>query len=153
MTDNVFTTPSAVIVLLLRNSGGGKQVLCQRRKNTGFGDGKFDFSYSGKVEKGESMTVAAVREAKEELGITVKAEDLKFICLVHKRDVQFDVTYINAYFICEEFEGAPRIAEPDKCSRLEWFDLDALPHDLLDDRRMVLERYKNGESFLEYGWE
>lgn len=153
MTEPIFTTPSAVIVLLIRENAGKKQVLCQRRANTGFGDGKYDFSFSGKVEKGESMTVAAVREAKEELGINIKADDLKFICLVHKRDEECDVTFVNAYFVCSFFEGSPKIVETDKCSQLGWFDLDALPEDILDDRKKVLDCYKNGIDFLEYGWE
>lgn len=152
MTDKVFMTPSAVIVLLLRQSGDGKRVLCQRRLNTGFGDGKYDLSFSGKIEEGESMTAAAAREAREELDVSINAEDLKFFCLVHKRDRECGVIYVNAYFICERFEGEPKIAEPQKCSQIEWFDLDSLPQDLLDDRRKAVECYKSGKTFLEYGW-
>ena len=66
-----FLTPSAAIVMLLKDDGGATKVLLQRRQNTGFMDGKWDLSCSGHVEHGESISEAAAREAKEELGVTV----------------------------------------------------------------------------------
>ena len=39
-----FRVPVAVVVLIERNVGGIKQILLQRRQNTGFGDGMWDFA-------------------------------------------------------------------------------------------------------------
>ncbi len=122
MTKSVYAAPAAVIVLLLREQDGKKQVLCQRRKNTGFADGMFDFSFAGKLEEGETFTKAAAREAEEELGIVLSPTDLKFMTLVHKRDAEFGLVFYNAYFICEKYSDTPEIREPNKCDNLSWFD-------------------------------
>lgn len=149
---NNYLTPSAVIVLLIRKREDGTFVLCQRRNNTGFADGMFDFSCSGKVEMGESMRAAAVREAREELGLNIEERNLRFMSFVYKRDVQFNVVYCNAYFICEEFKGEPIVGEPQKCSQIEWYDLSKLPPEIMDDRRTAFEEYQKGNFFVEYGW-
>lgn len=98
------------------------------------------------------MTAAAVREAKEELGVTVSAENLQFAVLLHKFDKPCNLVYYNAYFVCTEFAGEPTICEPEKCSELKWFDLDNLPDDLIDDRKCALKAYVDGEHYIEYGW-
>ena len=149
---NPYLTPSAVILILMRERGGKKQILLQRRRNTGFADGLWDFSCAGKVEEGESMTAAAVRETKEELGITVAAESLQFAVLIHKCDKPYNLVYYNVYFVCTEFIGEPTVCEPEKCSELKWFDLDNLPDDLIADRKCALQAYLDGEHFIEYGW-
>ncbi len=143
-----FKTPSASIVMLLKDG----KILLQRRQNTGFMDGLWDLSCSGHVEHGESMSVAAAREAKEELGITVSPDKLHFFALVHKREEEWDLTYYNAYFVCTEYEGELHIAEPEKCSELKWFDLNDLPDDLINDRKQALQAYFNGVHYIEYGW-
>ena len=138
--------------MLLRTDGSRKQVLLQRRQNTGFADGKWDFSYAGHVEHGENMKKTAVREAREELGIAIDESSLDFVATVHKREEQIDLTYINVYFSCTDFEGEPKICEPYKCSEIAWFDLDNLPDDLIDDRKEVAKSYKAGCHYIEYGW-
>lgn len=136
----------------MRTHDGRKQVLLQRRRNTGFADGLWDFSFSGHAEHGESMTETAVREGKEELGLEIPRESLKFLAIVHKRERDNDITYINIYFTCEHFYGEPYIAEPFKCSQLAWFDIENLPVDLIDDRRKVFETVSGGGAYIEYGW-
>ena len=148
----IYKTPSAIVVILLKKVDGKKQILLQRRQNTGFADGLWDFSCAGKVEDGETMTETAVREAMEELGVKVTPNKLNFICLVHKHDESAHITFVNTYFICSEFEGKPTVCEAEKCSELKWFDLDSLPDDLIDDRRQALKAYLNGIHYIEYGW-
>lgn len=148
-----FKVPSASILMLVKVVDGRKKVLFQRRHNTGFADGMWDLSCSGHVERGESMRQALVREAKEELGITVSLEALSFFALVHKHDEEEDITYYNAYFSCDTFEGEPQICEREKCSQLEWMDIDDLPKDLIEDRRLAVKAFKSGTHYFEYGWQ
>ena len=147
-----FTVPSASVLMLLKRVDGKTKVLLQRRQNTGFMDGKWDLSCSGHVEHGESMSQAAVREAKEELGVTIAPDKVKFFTFVHKRDEECDLTYCNPYFVCQEFSGEPRICEPQKCSEIKWFDLDNLPDDLINDRKQAVKAYFDGIHYIEYGW-
>jgi 8-oxo-dGTP pyrophosphatase MutT (NUDIX family) len=147
-----FLTPSAVQVVLLRQGEKGTEILLQRRQNTGFADGLWDISFSGHVEDKESMKLAAVREAKEELDITISPENLEFMLLVHKRDEECNLTYYNGYFLCKKYEGVPHICEREKCSEIAWFALDRLPDDLIDDRRKALACWQSGGHYLEYGW-
>ena len=148
----IYKTPSAIILMLLRKAGGKTQILLHRRENTGFADGLWDFSCAGKVENGEPMTATALREAKEELGVTVSAENLQFAVLVHKCDKPCGLVFYNAYFICDVFDGEPTVCEPEKCSELKWFDFDNLPENLIDDRKCALKAYLSGVRYIEYGW-
>lgn len=153
MTDKFFKTPSAVIVLLTKIINGKTQVLCQRRNHTEYAEGLFEFSCSGKVESGESMKCAAVREAKEELGVDIKAEDLNFFCLEHKREEQCDLVFYKAYFIVDKFSGEPKICESEKCSELKWFPLDSLPSDMIEENKTAAKILSGGGHYFEVGWE
>ena len=145
-----FTAPAGVVLMLLRNLNGRAQVLLQRRQNTGFADGLLDLSCSGHVEKDEAMSDTVLRECAEELGLSIKREDLKFICFIHKRDG--DKIYYYGYFMCEKFEGEPQIMESGKCSQLLWADLDNLPQDLIPDRKAAIDAYFNSVNYMEDGW-
>ncbi len=105
------------IFVLLRNKEG--EYLLQRRKNTGYMDGHYDFAASGHVESDESVLETAVREAKEEVGVTVRAEDLKLVRVSQTQT--FGNAYISFIFLCESWQGIPTICEPEKCDKLEWF--------------------------------
>ena len=62
-----------VVMLVIRQ---GDRVLLARRENTGFKDGYFALP-GGKHDGHEPITLAAVREAQEELGIVCAAEGSK----------------------------------------------------------------------------
>jgi 8-oxo-dGTP pyrophosphatase MutT (NUDIX family) len=147
-----YKAPSAVILLLCKEQNGKKYVLLQRRQNTGFADGLWDFSCSGHVEYDEPMSAAAVREAKEELGIDLKPTDIRFMAMVHKRDREADLTYYNGYFYAESFSGTPHICEPEKCSDLWWCPIDNLPPDLIPDRLQAFKAWQDKLPYIEFGW-
>lgn len=146
-----FSVPVAVVVLIIMEDDGRREVLLQRRQNTGFGDGMWDFACSGHVEEGESLTSACVRECREELGIVCRQEDLNLFTIIYKRDGE--LTYLNPYFELKKFCGTPDIKEPVKCSELRWFPFDCLPENLLPDRREALDAFINGVPLIEYGWD
>ena len=92
----------------------------------------------GKLHFGESFEDAAARESLEETGIKVKS--LKVISLTN--DVVEDAHFITLGFLCEDFEGEPKVMEPDEITKWEWFDLDDLPEPLYFPSAKVLENYK-----------
>ena len=146
-----YLTPSAVIVVFRRKVGENYQYLMQKRQNTGFADGLWDFSCSGHVEKGESMLSTCIRECKEELGVQVNADDLHFLTFIHKNDG--GVVYYNAYFYVDDFVGEPKICESDKCEQLEWFFADQIPYNTIKDRLVAFKSFDNGQKYIEFGWE
>lgn len=146
-----FKTCSAVMLMLIRKDNSGQEeILLQKRKNTGYMDGYWDFSATGHVEEGEPMKTAMIREALEELGICIKYDDLKFVTLIHKNT---GVIYYNGYFTAKKWTNTPQINEPEKCEEIKWFNLNDLPEKLIDDRIEAINNYKNKISYSEYGWD
>ena len=145
-----FKTLSAVMLMLTRNTEKGEEILFQKRKNTGYFDGYYDFSASGHVENNESMKMAMCREAKEELGIKIEPQNLEFICMIHK-NTNGNI-YYNGYFKAVKWEGTPTINEPEKNEELRWINIDNLPENIVDDRITAIENYKNKITYSEYGW-
>ncbi|MDN5754829.1 MAG: NUDIX domain-containing protein, partial [Micrococcaceae bacterium] len=60
------------------------QVLLQLRQGTGYMDGCWAAAAAGHLEAGESAVQAAVREAQEELGITIDPEQLVPLTTMHR---------------------------------------------------------------------
>lgn len=85
------------------------------------------------MDEGETAKAAAVRECREELGITVKPEDLSFAHLSHR--LEKDKTYYDIYFLVNGYTGVPAIMEPKKSSDLQWFAVENLPEDIIGCRR------------------
>lgn len=142
-----FRALSAVFPVIWRECEGKTQVLLHRRQHTGYQDSMLDISASGHVDEGETATMAAARECKEELGIDVDAHDLEFAHLSHRLDT--DRTYYDMYFIVKRYKGEPCIMETDKCSQLDWFDMDALPDDVIPVRRQDLDHIGRGIRYSE----
>lgn len=121
-----------------------------RRANTGWSDGCYDL-VAGHIDGNESLTTAVIREAKEEMGITVAPEAAKFSHLLH--GVFSDgKEYFNIFFTADSWEGEPTIMEPDKCDKLEWFSLDNLPTNLTESTRLYFEAIAAHEPYAAYGF-
>lgn len=111
--------PTGVHVLL----EDGERVLLMRRAGTGFFDGLYSLP-GGHVEEGESVRQTAIREMREELAIGLDAADLEILGVVHRRS---DTNRIDFFLRALRWSGTPRIAEPDKCDDLRWFERGGLP--------------------------
>jgi len=145
MSDNRFTLRAAVYLLLIAK----EQVLLSRRFNTGWSDGLYCLP-SGHVDGKEPLTQAMCREAREEIGVTIKAENLQFVHVMHRTS---NIEYIDFFFTTATWEGEPYNAEPEKCDDVSWFPIDNLPENILPYIRQVLEDYRRGRYFSEVGWQ
>lgn len=150
--NNTITEKSAVLLVLTRYIDGKPQILLQLRQNTKYGNGKWDLAATGHVEPGESMKMALIREAKEEIGIEIDIEDVHFLVLMHVYTPSTFRTYYNAYFKVDKFKNSPRIIETEKCGALQWFDMDNLPINILTDRKQAIENILSGIHYSEIGW-
>lgn len=103
-------------------------------------------SMGGKLVFGETPAQAAVREAREELGIEVG--NLRFVCCMNlKKDGEH---YVDFSFVGELLDGEPQIMEPDKVAEIGWFSLDDLPTPLYEPVRAVLDAVKTGQAYYEF---
>lgn len=109
------------------------------------GQGTWSFP-GGHLEFGETMAEAAMREAKEETDLDVS--DLELISVADEMGaLDKGKHYINIGFLAHVINGEPKIMEPEKCERWEWFSLDRLPEPLFEGTALVIERYKMGRIY------
>jgi 8-oxo-dGTP diphosphatase len=132
--------PAAYVFLV-----DGDRVLLQLRANTGYYDEYWAASAAGHVEAGETVFAAAVREASEELGIGITPADLDPLTAMHRTaptGLAVDQR-VDFFFTCRRWNGSPVLQEP-KAAELRWFDLDALPHNVVHHERFVLDGCRDG---------
>jgi ADP-ribose pyrophosphatase YjhB (NUDIX family) len=110
--------------ILLRR---GSQTLLLKRQNTGYEDGKYGLP-TGHIEFGESVKSAAIRQAKEEIGVDIEESDLDVFGVMHRIK---RVTYVDFFLTCQKWSGEISNREPEKCSELVWTDLDDLPPNMV----------------------
>lgn len=135
-----YETKVAVFLILTRNVNGKKEVLLQQRCNTGYMDGKYDTACSGHLEEGESMAMAVIREAKEEVNIQVDPKDLELATVFHP----YKENYMNVFFTTQKYTGVPEIMEKEKCDDLSWFDIENLPYNTIERVKKALNNMQNG---------
>jgi 8-oxo-dGTP diphosphatase len=133
--------------LLLMDPAG--RALLGLRQNTGLLDGAYNLP-SGHVQAGESAIQAAIREAREELGITVDPEHVEFAHVMHSTLTGGRASF---YFRIRRWKGIPVNRERDTCSGLKWFPLDQLPDTLAGNCRAGLEHIAAGTPFSVWGWD
>ncbi|MGW0179909.1 NUDIX hydrolase [Nocardia sp. NPDC003345] len=134
-------------VHLLLVDGRGR-MLFGRRADTGYEDGAYHLP-SGHLEAGESVVAALVREAKEEIGVTIDAAALNFAHVMHNSSSGGRVAF---FFQVERWEGEPANMEPDRCDDLAWFTLDELPDRMIDYCRDALGHIAAQRQFSTFGW-
>ena len=116
-----FRAVVAVHLLLLMDD----RVLLLRRQNTGYEDGNYSV-VAGHLDGNEPATAAMAREALEEVGVIVTRHDLRFVHIMHRREVA-EEERIDFFFATRRWQGEPEIREPDKCDELRWAAWDQLP--------------------------
>lgn len=141
MSERIALVPASYVIF---RRGGS--VLLQLRQGTGYMDGHWATAAAGHVEAGESAQTAALREAQEELGVWIAAEDLVPLTAMHRFQPGGTALAqrVDFFFSTEHWSGEPRIMEPDKAAELQWFALDKLPAPLVPHERYVLERLATG---------
>ena len=136
---------SAVHLLLIHN----QKILLLRRYNTSYEDGNYSV-VAGHLNGGEMVTAAAVREAREEVGIVIREKDIEIVQVMHRLS---DDERIDFFVTVSAWKGEITNQEPDKCDHLAWFSLDELPENTVPYVRQAIRNYQNGVQFSSFGWE
>ena len=137
-----FQVIPAAYLLLTRGEGSDLEVLLQLRgPGTSYLPGHWASGAAGHVEYGESVFVAAAREAAEELGIEVHPDDIEPLCAVQRTlpGCPDPVEQRADYFLTtRRWTGEPFAQEPEKCVELRWCSPAALPEPMVPHERVVL---------------
>jgi len=127
----------------------GSKIMLGRRANTGWMDGRL-CPPGGHIEAGETPVAAAIREIKEELGVTVQPKDLTFAC-VAVRNTQAGET-VAFEFTIHDKDYTYINAEPEKCSELTWLELTDLGDQIIDQFKQIIEGIIKQQPYLEIGY-
>jgi 8-oxo-dGTP diphosphatase len=139
------TFPVTVHMLFIR----GSQVLLSRRYQTGYMDGFYSVP-AGHLDGNEPVRQAAVRETREEVGLTILPEDVTFAGVLHRREGD---ERIDFFVQVRKWSGEPVNTEPAKCDDLRWVELDNLPENTIPYVQRAIENFREGVMFEEFGWE
>ncbi|WP_448061033.1 NUDIX hydrolase [Cellulomonas hominis] len=123
----------------------GDEVLLHLRQGTGYMDGHWA-CLAGHVDPDESADAAAVREVREESGVSIDPADLRPLTTMHRYQVGGPRIEQRCDFFYEVtvWQGEPRIIEPDTCAAMGWFPLDDLPEPVVPHERVVLDALRVG---------
>lgn len=125
------------------------KLLLSLRANTGYADGMYSLP-AGHVEDGETLTMCIVREAKEEIGVTIDVRDIVLVHTMHRNENDIRMDF---FFEVKKWSGIPVNCEPEKCGGLAWFPIDSLPENTVPYVRAAIEMWQKGIIFSERGWE
>lgn len=134
------------VFLIFREHG---DVLLLRRFQTGYMDGSYSVP-AGHVDGDEPAAVAACREAKEEVGVTIRPEQLKLVHTVHEKAEGHE--RLNLGFEVLGYEGAIRNTEPHKCDELRWAPVNDLPATMVPSVRAILENVQKGIPYSDFNF-
>ncbi|MBL1066917.1 NUDIX domain-containing protein [Streptomyces sp. 7-21] len=127
-----------------------RHILLAERSGTGYADGLLNLP-SGKVDPGESVLDAAVREAREEVGVTIRPDALRPVHVSHYRNREGQPR-IGWFFATRVWAGTPINAEPHKCAGIAWHPADHLPGNTEPYNALGIAHYLKGEPFSVHGW-
>ncbi|VVB79822.1 ADP-ribose pyrophosphatase [uncultured archaeon] len=133
-------------VMLLK---GNKILLGKRHEDPEKADSVFKVSNcwtmpGGKFDYGESFEEGTAREVLEETGIKLNSIEMIGV----NSDINEHAHFITLGFLSEDFEGDPKVMEPDEITEWQWFDLNNLPQNMYFPSTKVLENYKKGKFYI-----
>ena len=134
----------AVYLLLIKEY----QILLLKRANTGYEDGKYSL-VAGHMDGNETIKQAMMREAREEAGIIIYEEDIEIATFLHRKT---DPERFDFFLQCKKWNGEVENKEPDKCSELNWYDINNLPSNIIPCVKKAIENYQNNIMFDNFGW-
>ena len=127
-------------VIVRKNAEGQREVLCGQR-TAGHHKGKWEFP-GGKVEAGETLTDAVLREIKEEMGCDVCVKDQIANVKTGSQDEAINVSF----FLCELCEGQADVV-PVEYKKTVWLTRETLR--TVDWLEADLEALKDVDKVLE----
>lgn len=124
-------------------------ILFLKRQNVDFGSNLFALS-GGECVYGETPTQAAIREAQEELGITISPDDLELVHTLSRNGTENNLLLL--FFKVDKWAGEITNKEPHKHSELLWAPTTQLPTNIIPAHKQALEEIAKDKIYSEHGW-
>ena len=144
---NTFKLNVSVFLMLRKED----KILLYKRINTNHEEGNYSL-VGGYLDGKETVQQGIAREAKEEIGIEIKPEDLRIVHVMHHNASGSYGEFFNVFLETTAWQGDLSNIEPDRCGGLEWFNVDDLPKNTVDYVRIALEEIRNKIFFSNFGW-
>ena len=135
-----FKVPVGIFIMLRKEN----KVLLQLRQNCSF-SGYWGF-VGGHLDGNEQIVSAAIREAKEEVGVDISPENLNLKTICHSNKGK---EYLQFYFECYKWSGEIENKEPHKCERLEWCNWNEVPQNTCPYLKEAIGKINENVPFYE----
>ncbi len=122
-------------ILILKKAN--QVLLLKRSHDARFAPSLYCF-VGGAVEQTETFRQAIIREAQEEVGITINQDDLHFAHVFHKQTNGIEI--VVCVFECYVWDGEPYNKEQHKHSEMLWVDQNMLPEDMVPAHKSAIEQ-------------
>ena len=133
---------------------GKKEILVQKRSSTkGLSPNLWDLSMGGHVSAGEEPLAAAQRELKEELGMTVSPEQLKFLFL-SKEQVTLHNGIENlfhyVYLVRADLPLASFQLDPKEVAEIKYLSLDEFAGAIQKNKDQWMSHWEEYDRVIKY---
>lgn len=99
----------------------------------------------GKLHFGESFEEGAKRETFEETGIKISKVEVISV----SNEIVHDAHFVTIGVLCKDFEGEPKVMEPDEIVEWKWFPLDKRPEKIFFPSEKIIKNYLE-KKFYKY---
>ena len=135
--------PRIGVGVMIQNEQG--EVLMGLRKGA-HGAGEWCFA-GGHLDFGETIFETAQREVLEETGLRVTITKLFSVSDDFRYIKSNNRHYVTIGVLAKYLEGQPQIMEPDRCCEWRWFSLNALPNNLFEGTKWMVQNFKNEKIY------
>ncbi len=97
----------------------------------------------GGVDFGETAEKAMIREMKEELDI--KVEIIGYLPHTNHFTKDKEQHWVALNFVAKIISGKPKIMEPHKCDKVDWFSMNKLPKKITQTTEEPIKNYLDGK--------
>ncbi len=139
--------PAVYLILESRKEKG--RILLALRQNTGYQDGMWEVP-AGHVDEGELPTDAMIRETREEIGITLRRNELVHVHTSYRPVHDRTGNRVDLVFRVSQVDPTPVIMEPEKCAAHQWFLPTNLPRNTIPHVAQFIELWWNRKPYSEF---
>ncbi len=128
---------------------GENEYLLHLRKNTHFHDGEYSVP-GGHIERYETYTQCAIREAEEETNLKLRKQDLCPVHIIYRQEG--DEIRPDLCFLIEKWEGKVINKESQKHGPFEWYLVSKLPTKIVPYVKEAIRHIEKKVFYSEFGF-